>query len=228
MNLMQLFSEEAFWHVYNGNEPRMAHSVKLLQKNYPDWEVDEEGEQLPLVLEFNATDFFTFELFIALDDFGNEVYLKNNKTEEVQLVAWWDSTEFHPYFLRWDEMLSLIEYWERIHSIPKDVLLLLWAKFVGNSPAEKKDWAARQAKLQAAYQNLGFKESVIRELVPITMFAVGEAQEEKDYKWTKDPQRGWMFSGKYPCYSTRNEEHIGGDQEFPFAWFNSLLGMITK
>ncbi len=133
-----------------------------------------------------------------------------------QPLGWWDDARWHPFAFRWNELARLTSDWSaRAEVEPRaPVPLLLLSSFVGFGADDEEDRASALAAVSAGFRTLGF---AARDALALAGEALPRVAE-RDWRWTRDPELGWVFGGKYPCYSLRNREHLGGSEGvFPFA-----------
>ncbi|HEX9050245.1 MAG TPA: hypothetical protein VF841_06890 [Anaeromyxobacter sp.] len=131
-------------------------------------------------------------------------------------LGWWDEARWHPFALRWNELERLTSDWAvRPDAEPRaPVPLLLLSCFVGFGAADDEDRASAFSAVAAGFRMLGLAAHEASALAADALPRVGE----RDYRWTRDPELGWIFGGGYPCYSLRNREHLAGAEGvFPFA-----------
>jgi len=165
---------------------------------------------------------YSLRVEYALDSWGITLLLVDVASEETHELGWWDESRWHPYALRWDELMLLHRYWESSGDggVAAERVLLL-SPFVGIGMEEREDLAIRRQFLARALQSLGVADS--REAQVLGEQALRPPSED-DYSWVSDPRVGWLFSGEYPCYSLRNHEHTGASEpRFPFERFAQLL-----
>jgi len=147
------------------------------------------------------------------------LFLHDASSDRKQQMGWWDLARWHPYCLHPEELDLLLNYWARGASPWPDqrTALLLLAPFVGL--CDQLTQQSLSARVDAAYRALCPK--ALND--PPHLCEIPEA----DYRWDQDDHLGWVFSGNYPCYSTRNRSHVGGDEgEFPFSWFREVISRI--
>ncbi len=133
-------------------------------------------------------------------------------------LGWWDDARWHPFALRWGELQALVRDWSlRADVEPRaPVPLLLLSCFVGFGVDDEEERQRAAASIASALRALGCAADDAAALAVHALPDVGE----DDYRWTPDPELGWVFGGEYPCYSLRNREHAGGDEgAFPFLEF---------
>jgi hypothetical protein len=139
-------------------------------------------------------------------------------------LGWWDDAQWHPYALRWAELMQLEQHWlaSCCESTTIAERLLLLSPFVGLPAVE--DLAQRQQVLVRALSTLGIREEgAVASLIDRALQTVSG----DDYAWTFSPELGWLFGGEYPCYSIRNLDHRGDSEpRFPFEHFDKLLSDI--
>jgi hypothetical protein len=131
-------------------------------------------------------------------------------------LGWWDDARWHPFALRWNELVRLTSDWSaRAEVEPRaPVPLLLLSSFVGFGVDDDENRANAIAAVSAGFRTLGFAAHDASTLAGEALPRVGE----RDYRWTRDPELGWVFGGGYPCYSLRNRAHLSGAEGvFPFA-----------
>ncbi len=131
-------------------------------------------------------------------------------------LGWWDDARWHPFALRWNELQRLTSDWSARPEVePRaPVPLLLLACFVGFGADDDEDRASALSAVSAGFRQLGFAAQDASALASEALPRVGE----RDYRWTRDPELGWIFGGSYPCYSLRNRAHLeGAEGAFPFA-----------
>lgn len=163
---------------------------------------------------------------VGLDDFDLSMNLSLvDQSKTSYELGWWDEIRWHPFALRWEELEARERLWRRRPTLalgcPAGAFLLL-ARFVGTEG--KKPPRERLDKVRAAFRELGFGPAALRRLVPGSVPLV----EDEAYRWTDDPELGWVFGGDYPCYSLRNREHQqdGADGRFPFARFSEWTAWL--
>jgi len=150
------------------------------------------------------------------------LFLVEAATGERQELAWWDEARWHPYALRWDELMLLHRHWESSGEagVAAERLLLL-VTFVGVGADECEYLAVRRQFLARALQSLGVADNL--EAQALSEQALRSPSDD-DYSWVSDARVGWLFSGEYPCYSLRNLAHTGASEpRFPFEHFAQLL-----
>ncbi|MGE0710474.1 MAG: hypothetical protein AB7N76_09840 [Planctomycetota bacterium] len=135
-------------------------------------------------------------------------------------LGWWDEARWHPYALRWEEAVALLRAWRRR---PTGALgspwaaFLLIARFVGLS---ERLAGERFDEVFHAYLRLDLKSATARRLALGTVTPPTDA----DYRWSEDPELGWVFGGDYACYTLRNRAHLDGNEgRFPFEAFAALI-----
>ncbi|RZU52091.1 hypothetical protein EV385_3932 [Krasilnikovia cinnamomea] len=136
----------------------------------------------------------------------------------------WDQARWSPWCLRWEELGAVVSRMATRpdrQQIPPELAMLLLARFVGHGVGDEERLAAGRRLVAAMFTRLGVFEGAEAERMAARLLL---AAPDDDYAWRRDPERGWVFGGAYPCYSNRNAEH----GSFPFArWaeFRTLLGV---
>ncbi len=170
----------------------------------------------------------TFELVVRVSSgLGYEINLglSNTATDRLAEMGWWDEARWHPYALRWQELAQLHEYWLKNlePNVHPSAAFLLLAQFVGNGVEEQEQFAARRAAIYEHYEQLQlFSHAELARLSGA--YRLPSAEE---YTWAHDAELGWVFRGKYPCYSLRNRQHAGGAEgRFPFSdWAAAIANL---
>jgi hypothetical protein len=144
------------------------------------------------------------------------ISLVDPATKAEQPLGWWDDARWHPFALRWNELERLASDWRvRAEVEPRaPVPLLLLSTFVGFGVDDDEERATALAAVSAGFRTLGFAAQDASALATEALPRV----VERDWRWTRDPELGWVFGGSYPCYSLRNRAHLdAGEGLFPFA-----------
>ncbi len=131
-------------------------------------------------------------------------------------LGWWADARWHPFALRWNELERLTSDWRaRAEVEPRaPVPLLLLSSFVGFGVDDDEDRANALAAVSAGFRMLGFGAHDASALAGDALPRLAE----RDWRWTRDPELGWVFGGTYPCYSLRNRAHLdAGEGAFPFT-----------
>ncbi|WP_412743065.1 hypothetical protein [Krasilnikovia sp. MM14-A1004] len=142
-------------------------------------------------------------------------------------IGHWDQARWSPWCLRWEEVAAVVRQMSARpdrQQIPPELAMLLLARFVGHGVGDGERLAAGRAMVAAMFTRLGLFEGAEAERIAARLVL---AAPEDDYAWRRDPERGWVFGGEYPCYSNRNADH----GSFPFAqWaeFRTLLGVTDE
>lgn len=221
---MELLSATEFWHYYQKGDEGGLDSDLLL--SHFDFEQTDDGESNcpPWSINLDCLE-YSFGLDIYADFYAINCWFRVPDDETEYQIGWWDFGEWHPFGLRWDELMKVWEYWksnpDKIPVSP-DQAFLLMAKFVGMGKSELPEVPARKQVVKSVYQRLGldfhFKE--INELSSCTFLL----PPEDDYEWSDDSNLGPVFSGEYPHYSLRNETHASGEEGiFPFQPFAMMI-----
>ncbi len=175
---------------------------------------DELGLTEDLKLAFPWDDRLALELVAGPG--RKAIALVERKTGAEHPLGWWDDARWHPFALRWNELERLASDWSVRAEVEEraPVPLLLLSCFVGVGADDDEERAHAVGVVAAGFRMLGFAAQDASALASAALPRVGE----RDYRWTRDPELGWVFGGSYPCYSLRNREHLGGREGvFPFA-----------
>lgn len=221
VNLQGLLGSREFWFFYHPNEEDYRLDDSFVSRYA---EPSREGEGFdPLVIRFDCGKRFALDIEVELDYYTINLLLADQEADVLHQLGWWDEARWHPFALRWEELESLLLYWgdDPQRSPGPDASLLLLASFVGTGVDQVDLLRERRAKVATAYHRLGlFTSDEVDELISATLFK----PPDDDYRWSRDSELGWVFSGSYPCYSIRNREHAGGEEgQFPFAELEQLL-----
>ena len=223
---IELLNETAFWHYYQkGDEGGL--DAELLSQYFdfePSDDEEEEAQVEPWSLKLGCLD-YSFDLDIYVDFYAINCWFRVPDDETEYQIGWWDFGEWHPFGMKWDELMKVWEYWKSnpdLIPITSDQAFLLLAKFVGIGKSEVAQVPEYKKVVKSVYQRLGldfdFKE--INELSSCTFLL----PPEDDYEWSDDPDLGPIFSGEYPHYSLRNAQHASGEEGiFPFQPFAKLI-----
>jgi len=182
-----------------------------------------EATNQVVVFDFNCGAEFDLQLEFTPHPEGSEkyLYLFNKKSQEKQLMGWWDLARWHPHCLQEQELWQLMEYWEKNDPkwANKDLALVLLHDFVGFANVEAADDFSLE--VFKAYQRLEIKGFSKMAQKPIAVFVY----EDCAYEWKSDPTLGPVFeSTVYGCYSIRNKSHEHSEEgRFPFKDWNRLL-----
>jgi hypothetical protein len=153
--------------------------------------------------------------------------LHNTKTGATQEMGWWDDARWHPFTLRWPELLALHSFWldQADFGLDPGAAFLLLAIFVGHGVDERDSFPNRKDVIREHYKRFQlFSDSELTALVDKTL----ALPTEDDYHWKRDEELGWLFSGEYPCYSIRNREHSDGSEgRFPFSEWSSIVDRLS-
>jgi hypothetical protein len=218
-----ILRHKAFWPFYvQMTEDELAGDI--LRHFDPSPGEDEEYESIDINLPCGAD--HSLSLTIEPNWFHIGLGLQERGTGKLIEMGWWDQARWHPFAIRWNELLALYEYWQQSlrPSIHPSVAFLLIAPFVGHGADEKKEFTDRQRVILGHYEKLDlYSKSKCQALAKATLIL----PSEKDYRWTHDNELGWVFGGEYPCYSLRNAAHASGEEgTFPFAdWQRVVDGL---
>lgn len=140
------------------------------------------------------------------------------------VLGWWDDARWHPFALRWSELLMLMRTWsKRSDVLGSPFPLLLLGRFVGFGVDENTKREEATRLVGEAYRSLGFNGTDVAQLTAHSLPVV----DEDDYRWTHDAELGWLFGGEYACYSLRNREHRNGEEgRFPFSLVRELFSAL--
>ncbi len=174
-------------------------------------------EELPLLDEVKVRLPWDARLDLSLDanEGSKSIALVDLATGAEHPLGWWDEARWHPFALRWNELERLASDWRaRGIELRPPVPLLLLSCFVGFGVDDDEQRRLAAAAVADGFRMLGFAARDASALAGAALPRLGE----RDYRWTRDAELGWLFGGKYPCYSLRNREHLGGAEgAFPFA-----------
>lgn len=222
-NVLAILRHKAFWPFYlQMTEDELEGDI--LQHFDPSSDEDDEYESIEIDLPCGGG--HCLSLTVEPNWFHICLGLRAKGSESSAEMGWWDQARWHPFAIRWNELLALHEYWQQRpdQGIHPSVAFLLMAPFVGHGINEKKEFADRQAVLLGHYENLDlYSKSKCQSLAKRTLIL----PSEKDYQWTRDNKLGWVFGGEYPCYSLRNAAHAGGEEgAFPFTEWRRVVDAL--
>lgn len=187
----------------------------------PDEDGDGESDDGKLELRWPWDE--RHELALDLTSSSKELGLRDRTSGAWHSLGWWDDARWHPFCLRWAELEALVEGWEAdpTREPRPPVPLLLLSCFVGFGVGDEAERAVAEAAVQGAFRALGFSADEASTLAGAALVPA----PEPDYRWTRDPDLGWIFGGEYACYSIRNREHAdGAEGRFPFEELRRRFG----
>src|SRR5229473_4869368 len=153
----------------------------------------ETGGRYSLTIRLYCPCEYAIEVEVLFDLCALNLFLVNDKQNSRYELGWWDAARWHPFALRWDELVRLLGYWETHPTnspVDTKAALLLFARFVGNGINEAEELPGRKKQVAAAYHGFGhFSPFEVALLVDSTVLG----PPEDDYQWTRDPNLGWVF-----------------------------------
>lgn len=222
-----ILDHKAFWRYYTRvtEEPLKGRVLKYFDKVVGNDDEDEGYENLVITLPCGPMQ--SLSLSVCPEAYSIELGLKVNRRESS--MGWWDDVRWHPFAIRWEELLSLHRYWEALKDNPvhPNAAFLLLAVFVGHGVDEQESLDDRKSVLRDHFAQLElFSKAECKKLAERSLILPAE----KDYTWTRDGKLGWIFGGgEYPCYSLRNREHAGGEEgKFPFSAWKTVVRGLPK
>jgi hypothetical protein len=198
-------------------EDAAACQLEALAKDFVV-ETDEEAESSVVHFGLPFGDASEMRVAYTMDAFmtSMELSLRDVASGKDEEMGWWDDARWHPYCIRPEELDLLERHWAR-RGQDVQVGLLLLAPFIGLGDEAARD--AMSSRVNAAYRVLC---PDVGDHPPLSLHIC------EDYRWSRDEELGWLFSGEYPCYSLRNRAHVGGEEgRFPFARFNSVMSGLA-
>lgn len=225
---LDILQHKEFWEYYQSGEVDLPDEFldQFADKTFN--ETLNEDCHDDLVIVFPSLDPFELELTICLRNWFIDLNFRNRKSKQLHRVAWWDDARWHPFALRWDELIDLYNHWvespELIPVHPDEAFLLL-VKFVGIGNEERGNKKEHDRDIKEAYRALNLlSQREIEHLTKVTLVW----PSEDDYAWQQHQDLGWVFGGDYPCYSIRNESHAGAlDEDFPFDDWGTLMKKLS-
>lgn len=141
------------------------------------------------------------------------------KEEEIE-IAWDDEAHFHPYVLRFNELLAIVERIAAVHQIETWIPALLLRRFVAiESLAEFQTVSAWEFGMRQA-SGL-FTEDELQEWLEKNKHLDEAYWNGRSGKWSDQEPYGWVFEGE-DAYSLRNP----ANDSFPFQQWNRMLAEL--
>lgn len=224
-DIRTILRHRAFWPFYARTSERPLEGDIL---DYFDLSSDDDGsyEYLKIAVPCGSGHLLSFS--ISPEWFDIELGLQAQNFQPLAQMGWWDEARWHPFAIRWEELLRLHQYWQTCSTLtihPSSAFLLATV-FVGHGSNEKEFFAERMNVIREHYHQLNLYSESECEKLANKMFTL---PSEDDYNWTLDTKLGWVFGGKYPCYSLRNPEHTGGEEgNFPFSQWQEVVERLPK
>ncbi|MGH3760177.1 hypothetical protein [Actinophytocola sp.] len=220
-DVLATLTSSTFWRVYTfdesdgfdleGEADRLQEQVGELDLHFPP------AASLRLTLNL-VFDIGMYSLLLSSTDEDGADH-PDDHVDSADELGYWDQVRWAPWCLRWEELRAALAPLPAGASA--DLALLLLARFVGHGLDESAQLAERRQDITAAFERLGlFHGADAAEMATLVLSEV----PEPDYAWQRDPKRGWVFGGDYPCYSHRNADH----GVFPFdrwAEYRRSLGL---
>lgn len=166
------------------------------------------------------------DLVLTADELGKALELVDRTGGATSTVGWWDDARWHPFALRWSELVALTDEWSHGAEVAPTapIPMLLLAPFVGFGVGDEAERADACDRVARALASIGCAPADTDRLAARALLPVSE----DDYRWTLDPHLGWTFGGEYACYSLRNAPHAGGEEgRFPFEAFRQRFAWPT-
>ena len=226
---LDILQYKEFWEFYQSGEVDLPDEFLDQFADTTFNETLKENCHDDLVVVFKCLDPYELELTINFSFWFLNLNFRNRKTGQLHRVGWWDQAQWHPFALRWDELIDLYNHWvdypDLIPVHPDEAFLLL-AKFVGIGVDQRGDKKERDRDVMDAYKALTlFSPREIDHLTKVTVILPAE----EDYNWQKNEKLGWVFGGDYECYSIRNTAHLGElDEDFPFDDWRLLMSQLEQ
>ena len=224
-NANAVLRHKAFWPYYvQTNE----HSLEGDILEYFEASPDEDDEREDLEIRLPCGPDHALSVSLSPDWYHIDLSLTDSNSDSPAQMGWWDEARWHPFAIRWDELLALDQYWRKCPALDhhSSAAFLLVAVFVGHGVDEKKSYEDRKNVIHNHYSRLNlYSDAECLELTEKTLIL----PTEDDYNWTQDNQLGWVFGGEYPCYSLRNSEHSGGEEgAFPFVDWRGIVDRLQE
>lgn len=142
------------------------------------------------------------------------------KNEEEIEIAWDDEAHFHPFVMRFNELLAIVDQIAAVHQIDTWIPALLLRRFVGiESFAEFQTVSAWEFEIRK--KSGLFTDDEIQEWLEESKH-MDEAYWNDCYrKWSYREPYGWVFEGE-DAYSLRNS----ANGSFPFQEWNRMLAEL--
>lgn len=147
-------------------------------------------------------------------------YLQERGSGAEYILGFWNLANWHPYFLRFEELQSLMEYWK--DKPDRDIYFLFLSDFVGCVNVEELVYLESQDKY--ILSEMGVELLLDEANQEYTTDDFQEDLKENNNRWIIDNELGYTFVADKWCYTLRNRSHIASYWgTFPFTQWQDMI-----